>query len=111
MWLNDSIPRAGRTAPRTSAALYEEGPEAVALLYPNFSRDELAQVPGTTASCTSVRAGGASCLPSDDVEAHRLTRVPLFTYEAKRPVGDYPVVAVSVAYEPRSQGYPGAREK
>ncbi len=33
----------------------------------------------------------------DDIEAHR--GVPLFTYESLRPVGDFPVLALSVAFE------------
>jgi radical SAM superfamily enzyme YgiQ (UPF0313 family) len=44
------------------------------------------------------RAADRAFLP-DDVEAFRETRTPLFTYEAELPVGDYPVVALSVAYE------------
>src|SRR5262245_2457673 len=35
----------------------------------------------------------------DDVAAWRATRLPLFSYERETPVGDYPVVAFSVAYE------------
>ncbi|MHB1847026.1 MAG: radical SAM protein, partial [Deltaproteobacteria bacterium] len=44
--------------------------------------------------CTAERA----FLP-DDVEAWRATHVPLFTYESRRPVGEFPVIAFSVAYE------------
>ncbi|MEO6950808.1 MAG: radical SAM protein [Polyangia bacterium] len=35
----------------------------------------------------------------DDVDAHRESRTPLLTYEAQRPVGTYPIIATSVAYE------------
>jgi len=35
----------------------------------------------------------------DDVEAHRRARAPLLTYEREAPVGGYPVLAFSVAYE------------
>ncbi len=35
----------------------------------------------------------------DDVAAWRGSRTPLFTYESRRPVGEFPVVAFSVAYE------------
>jgi radical SAM superfamily enzyme YgiQ (UPF0313 family) len=35
----------------------------------------------------------------DDVEEHVRTRQPLLTYEGLRPLGDYPIVAMSVAYE------------
>ena len=35
----------------------------------------------------------------DDVDAFRESRTPLFTLESARPVGDFPVLAFSVAYE------------
>src|SRR5262245_17594654 len=35
----------------------------------------------------------------DDVEAFRRARLPLFTYESERPVGEADLVALSVAYE------------
>src|SRR6185369_13703627 len=35
----------------------------------------------------------------DDARAARATRAPLATYESGRPVGDFPVVAFSLAYE------------
>jgi radical SAM superfamily enzyme YgiQ (UPF0313 family) len=35
----------------------------------------------------------------DDARAARLAREPLCTYESARPVGDFPVVAFSLAYE------------
>ena len=35
----------------------------------------------------------------DDVEAYRQSRTPLFTLESATPVGEFPVVAFSVAYE------------
>ncbi|MBL8684126.1 MAG: radical SAM protein [Myxococcales bacterium] len=35
----------------------------------------------------------------DDVEEHRRARETLVTYEGQRPLGDYPVIALSVAYE------------
>jgi radical SAM superfamily enzyme YgiQ (UPF0313 family) len=40
-------------------------------------------------------------LPDDaaTIEAHRRSREPLVTYEGQRPLGDYPIVALSVAYE------------
>jgi hypothetical protein len=36
---------------------------------------------------------------ADDARAARLTHEPLCTYESARPVGDFPVVAFSLAYE------------
>ena len=47
---------------------------------------------------TPGRAAHRAFLP-DDIEAFRSSRTPLFTYEGDRPVADYPVVALSVAYE------------
>ncbi len=44
------------------------------------------------------RSAERAFLP-DDVAAFRATRAPLFTYESERPVSDFPVVAVSVAFE------------
>ncbi len=35
----------------------------------------------------------------DDITAYEQSRTPLFSYESQTPVGDFPVVAVSVAYE------------
>ncbi len=35
----------------------------------------------------------------DDVESWRKSRLPLITYESETPVGEFPVVAFSVAYE------------
>jgi radical SAM superfamily enzyme YgiQ (UPF0313 family) len=35
----------------------------------------------------------------DDVAEHQRVRDSLLTYEGQRPIGDYPVVALSVAYE------------
>jgi radical SAM superfamily enzyme YgiQ (UPF0313 family) len=35
----------------------------------------------------------------DDVAAHRRARAPVVSCEAERPLGDFPVIALSVAYE------------
>jgi radical SAM superfamily enzyme YgiQ (UPF0313 family) len=35
----------------------------------------------------------------DDPEEYRRRRVPVFTYESETPLGDFPVVAFSIAYE------------
>ena len=85
-----------------TGTLHEDAPEAVAFLYPSpytvgmsslgyqSLYRQLNQTPG--------RAAHRAFLP-DDVEQFRRSRTPLFTYEGERPVADYPVVAVSVAYE------------
>ncbi|MCS6857652.1 MAG: B12-binding domain-containing radical SAM protein [Sandaracinaceae bacterium] len=46
----------------------------------------------------SGRAADRAFLPDDPSDYYR-TRTPLFTYELERPVGDYPILAISVAYE------------
>src|SRR5690242_10630239 len=43
-------------------------------------------------------AADRAVLP-DDVDAHRKSGVPLLTFEREAPVGDYPLLAFSVAYE------------
>src|SRR5690242_17682637 len=35
----------------------------------------------------------------DDVAAHQRAQLPLVTYEGEEPVGSFPVIAFSVAYE------------
>ena len=82
--------------------LRKQAPERVALCYPSPYRvamsslgfqtvyREINEAPG--------RAAERAFLP-DDVAAFARTRTPLFSYEAERPVGDYPVIAISVAYE------------
>ncbi len=35
----------------------------------------------------------------DNIEAYRSTRTPLFTFETQTPVSDFPIVALSIAYE------------
>ena len=82
--------------------LVEDAPESIAFLYPSpytvgmsslgFQSlyRQVNEMPG--------RAAHRAFLPADP-EAFRASRVPLFTYEGDRPVADYPIVAVSVAYE------------
>jgi len=77
-----------------------EAPERVALVYPSpyaagMSSLGFQQI-YRTVNETPGRCAERAFLP-DDLEAHRGT--PLFTYESGRPVGDYPVVAMSVAFE------------
>jgi len=82
--------------------LRTEAPDRVALVYPSPYRvgmsslgfqtiyREIHGMPG--------RSAERAFLP-DDPELYRRTRTPLFTYESERPVGDFPVVALSVAFE------------
>jgi radical SAM superfamily enzyme YgiQ (UPF0313 family) len=83
--------------------LTRQSPERVALLYPSPYRTAMSSLGFQTIYREiheSGRAADRAFLP-DELEAgpRPARRDPLLTYEALRPVGDYPVVAVSVAYE------------
>ncbi len=82
--------------------LVKDAPEAVALLYPSPYHTGMSSLGYQTLyrqiNERPGRAAHRAFLP-DDVEAYRSGRVPLFTYECDRPVGDYPIVAISLAYE------------
>ncbi|MFO0692031.1 MAG: radical SAM protein [Polyangiales bacterium] len=82
--------------------LVVDAPERVALLYPSPYSVGMSSL-GYQAIYRLIherrgRAAHRAFLP-DDVDAFRASRLPLFTYEGMRPVSDYPVIAVSVAYE------------
>lgn len=80
---------------------FAEGPERVALVYPSPYRTGMSSL-GFLQIYRQIHAKGRvaerAFLP-DDPGAYRRSRTPLFTYESERPVGDFPVVALSVAYE------------
>ncbi len=80
--------------------LFKEAPERVAMVYPSpysVAMSSLGyQQIYRTINAQPGRAAERAFLP-DDVEAHH--RVPLFCYESGRPVSDFQVVALSVAYE------------
>ncbi len=82
--------------------LVKDAPEAVCLLYPSPYHAGMSSLGFQTIyrliNGTQGRCAHRAFLP-DDVEEHKRTGAPLLTYEGERPVGDYPVVAVSVAYE------------
>lgn len=82
--------------------LYVDAPSRVALVYPSPYTVAMSSLGYQTiyrkAHDVPGRAAHRAFLP-DDVDAFRATRQKLFTYEAMRPVGEYPVVAFSVAYE------------
>jgi radical SAM superfamily enzyme YgiQ (UPF0313 family) len=98
----DPHEHASRRLSRERGTLFEEGPEAVALLYPSPYSTAMSSLGYQTIyrliHQRPGRVAHRAFLP-DDVDAFRLTRVPLFTYEAKRSIGDYPVIGISVAYE------------
>ncbi|HKU37987.1 MAG TPA: radical SAM protein [Polyangiales bacterium] len=82
--------------------LRKQAPESVALCYPSPYRAGMSSLGFQTIyreiHAHPRRSAERAFLP-DDVAAFAATRTPLFTYEGERPVGDYPVVALSVAYE------------
>ncbi len=81
--------------------LRSDAPERIALVYPSPYRTGMSSLGMQTLYRTVHERGRAAeraFLP-DDVDAHVAARVPLFTYESERPVSDFPVVAISVAYE------------
>ena len=82
--------------------IYRDAPDKVALLYPSpyhvamsslgfqTMYREINDSPGRTAE--------RAFLP-DDVEAHRNAHLPLQSYESLRPMSDFPVIGMSVAFE------------
>jgi radical SAM superfamily enzyme YgiQ (UPF0313 family) len=82
--------------------LFKQATHAVALVYPSPYRVAMSSLGFQTiyreVNAHSGYAAERAFLP-DDVDAFRRARMPLFTYESERPVGDFPVVAFSVAYE------------
>ena len=85
----------------------KEAPEAVALLYPSPYHVGMSSLGFQTIyrsiNGTKGRAAHRAFLP-DDVLAWKESRAPLVTYERLRPISDYPVIAVSVAYEAELAG-------
>ncbi|HEY8432115.1 MAG TPA: radical SAM protein [Sandaracinaceae bacterium] len=78
----------------------KEAPESVALVYPSpyavgMSSLGFQQI-YRTINASPGRSAERAFLP-EDVAAHR--GAPLFTYESERPVSDFPVIGISVAYE------------
>ena len=86
--------------------------ERVALLYPSPYHVGMSSL-GFQAIYGVIHDAGYGAdrafLP-DDLDAHRESRTPLLTYEAQRPVGEYPVIATSVAYELEVTGLVDALE-
>ncbi len=82
--------------------LHKDAAEPVALVYPSPYHVGMSSLGFQTIyreiNARPGRSAARAFLP-DSIEDHLRTRTPLLTYEAQRPVGDYPVVALSVAYE------------
>ncbi len=88
-------------------AIEKEAPEPVALVYPSPYRVGMSslgyQTLYRTINQSEGRAAHRAFLP-DDVTAWKWAGIPLVTYEKLRPVSDYPVIALSVAYEAELAG-------
>jgi radical SAM superfamily enzyme YgiQ (UPF0313 family) len=82
--------------------LRKDAPLPVALCYPSPYHVAMSSLGYQTMYREIHGHDGASAerafLP-EDPDAYRRARAPLFTYESQRPVGDFPVIAFSVAYE------------
>src|SRR5688572_22706289 len=80
----------------------KDAPEKVALVYPSPYHVGMSSLGFQTIyreiNESSGRAAERAFLP-DDVEAHVRGNLPLHTYESLRPVSDFPVVGMSVAFE------------
>ncbi len=82
--------------------LVKDAPAALCLLYPSPYSVGMSSLGYQTIyraiNNTPGRAAHRAFLPSD-VEAWKASRTPLFAFESGRSVGDYGIVAMSVAYE------------
>lgn len=82
--------------------ILKDAPERVALLYPSPYHVGMSSLGFQTIYREINDAAGRSAerafLP-DDVPKARAQRLGIQTYESLRPLGDFPVVAVSIAYE------------
>ncbi|HEY2732543.1 MAG TPA: radical SAM protein, partial [Polyangiales bacterium] len=82
--------------------LRKQAPERVALCYPSPYRVGMSSLGFQTIyreiNDHPRRCAERAFLP-DDVEEQLRARVPLFTYETEQPISNYPVIAISVAYE------------
>ena len=82
--------------------VFKDAPERVALLYPSPYHVGMSSLGFQTIyreiNDAPGRAAERAFVP-DDVEAARNQRAGISTYESDRPLGNFPVVAVSIAYE------------
>ena len=80
----------------------KDAPDKVALLYPSPYHVGMSSLGFQTIyreiNESPGRAAERAFLP-DDVDAHTRAKLPISTYESLRPVGDFPVVGMSVAFE------------
>jgi radical SAM superfamily enzyme YgiQ (UPF0313 family) len=83
-------------------ALRREAPRRLALVYPSPYHVGMSSLGYQTIYRLINEQPGWACERSflpDDVAAFREARLPLYTYESESNVGDFPVVAFSIAYE------------
>ncbi|MFT3923089.1 MAG: radical SAM protein [Myxococcales bacterium] len=82
--------------------IVKDAPEKVALLYPSPYHVAMSSLGFQTMYREINAAVGRSAerafLP-DDVAAHAQGKLPVLSYESRRPVGDFPVIGLSVAFE------------
>lgn len=82
--------------------IHKDAPEKVALLYPSPYHVGMSSLGFQTLyraiNDVQGRSAERAFLP-DDVEAHRGANLPLQSYESRRPVGDFSVIGLSVAFE------------
>ncbi len=85
-----------------NGTIVKDAPEAIAMLYPSPYTVGMSSLGFQTIyraiNETKSRAAHRAFLP-DDLNEFARTGGVLLTYEAERPVGDYPIIAMSVAYE------------
>ncbi len=81
--------------------VFSQGGAPIVLLYPSPYRAGMSSV-GFQWVLKLLREAGhqveRAFLP-DDVDAHKRDKVPLYTYETERPVGQFPTIGISLAYE------------
>lgn len=86
---------------RERGPAFVPGPRRVALLYPSPYRAGMSSLGFQWVAELLIQAGFAVerfFLP-DDVEAWRRSRAPLLSLESETPLGAFPVIGVSLAYE------------
>lgn len=84
-----------------TGTLRSDGAERVAMVYPSPYRTGMSSLGFQTIYREiheSGRVAERAFLP-DDLEAWQRARAPFVTYEGERPVSEFPVIAMSVAFE------------
>ncbi len=80
----------------------KDAPDKVALLYPSPYHVAMSSLGFQSMyreiNAVAGRAAERAFLP-DDAAAHAAAKLPLHAYESERPVADFPIVGMSVAYE------------